>query len=116
MRTTLKIAGLSAIFAAGLVGALDLSSASATVPTGKAFTERLPRRDAAPAAPAAPRPDALRELPADPCAKAVWPYVPRDCLAADGADRFAGRTITITPSDVPGAPASARASAPRVIR
>lgn len=92
MSTILKIAGLSAVLAAGLVAATLPTGAS--VPTAKAFTERLSEAASAHSAPQAkPAGDAL---PANPCAKAVWPYLPRDCFAQD---RRSVRTIAIEPRD-----------------
>lgn len=119
MFPTLKIMGLSAVLAAGLVAAALPTDAS--VPTGKAFAERLPQAapsdaariaPAAPATQAAPRGDALRDLPEDPCAKAVWPYVPRDCLAEAGRPaRPVARTIAIEQRGVADTRAPARLAA-----
>lgn len=104
MRTTLKIAALSAALATILVTAVDLPKAGAAAPVGKAFTERLPEgsvglRPALATGRVAPQGDALRERLDDPCAKAVWPYVPQGCLARDAAPARAARTITIEQRD-----------------
>ena len=114
MLTTLKILGLSAVLAAGLVAASLPTGAS--VPTGKAFTERLPEAATAPLAPRpasrlTPTGDALRDGPADSCARAVWPYLPRDCFA-DG--RRPVRTIAIEPRDASNNSTLVRVPAPRV--
>ena len=108
----LKIAGVSAVLAAGVVAVLELSSANASVPIShKAFSDRiLPAEgDVAPQARAeAPahfadlalrdpsgKGDRLRE-PAS-CAAQVWPNIERACLVAvEGTPvRKAVRTITI---------------------
>ena len=103
MFPTLKIVALSAVLAGGLVAASMPTGAS--VPTAKAFAERLPQAGLgetariAPAAPltgVAPRGDAL---PDESCARAVWPYLPRGCVA--GAARPV-RTITIEQRDAAG--------------
>jgi hypothetical protein len=115
MFSTIKIAGLSAILAAGVVAALDFpqASAAAPVPT-KAFNDRLAQADAAtvpaqrvriatqamaetsPASTAGSKGDRLVTAAAD-CAGQAWPNIARDCLApADGTPaRKVVRMITV---------------------
>jgi len=109
----LKIAGVSAVLAAGVVAVLELSSANASVPVShKAFSDRILPADIGVA------PQARAEAPAqfadlafrgpsgkgdrlrgdaESCAAQVWPNIERACLVAvEGTPvRKAVRTITI---------------------
>ena len=110
-----KIAGVSAVLAAGVVAVLELSSANASVPVSqKAFSDRILPADvgvvpqARTEAPAqftdlalrgtstSGKGDRLRGEP-DGCAAQVWPNIERACLVAvEGTPvRKAVRTITI---------------------
>ena len=109
----LKIAGVSAVLAAGVVAVLELSSANASVPVAqKAFSDRIlpAETGAAPQARAEAsaqfadlalrgslgKGDRLRGE-RDSCAAQVWPNIERECLVpVDGTPvRKAVRTITI---------------------
>jgi hypothetical protein len=88
MSPILKIAGLSAVLAAGLVAAALPSGA--TQPPAKTLAPHLPAPlEARPS----PNPGA-----SDACARAVWPHLPRECLAETGRRV---RTIAIAPRETP---------------
>jgi hypothetical protein len=103
MIAILKIAGVSAVLAAGLVTALDWPRAREMAP--KAYLDRLPETEVAPpvaiAREASTRTAAIETAKADVCAASAWPNIPRECLSgSDGAPaRKAIRTITIESRD-----------------
>ena len=111
----IKIAGLSAVLAAGVVGADLLPKALASVPVSqKAFTDRLLPSDTTSRAAkveiqprfadlalrgttGAGKGDRLRGEPGEGCAAQAWPNISQECLVSiDGTPiRKAVRTITL---------------------
>ena len=113
----IRIAGLSALLAAGIVAVIEVPQARGTVPSGKIFVDRLqPSEPGAAARRYAPpvgaetadlvdrrgpagsgRGDRLRNDPIEGCAAQTWPNIDRDCLIpVEGTPiRKAVRTITI---------------------
>lgn len=105
MNTILKLAGVSAVLAAGLVTALEAAPRQ-TDGAPKLFQDRIAAEPAtavyADAGSTGPRATATDASPAaaTDCRSQAWPYVSQNCV--DGAaPRRAVRTITIERRDSP---------------
>ena len=101
----IRIAGMSAVLAAGVVAYGDAGSAA--TPTGKAFTDRLPSFGEAATSvagsPSGAQGKSDREARALSCATQTWPYFSADCLTRVGEAGPARqvRTITVETREAP---------------
>lgn len=103
MITILKLAGLSAVLSAGVVGAYEAPRAPAAL-SGKLYTDRVlpdaPRAVLLADAGGAAVRQAVATDAAPDCRGQAWPYVATDCVEGASA-RKAVRTITIERRDGP---------------
>ena len=101
----IRIAGVSAVLAAGVVAYGDTGSAA--TPSGKAFTERLPSvgetATSFAGSPSGAQRKSDRETSTSNCGAQTWPYIAAECVTRVGEAGPARqvRTITIETRDAP---------------
>ena len=101
----IRIAGISAVLAAGVVGYGDTGSAA--TPAGKAFTDRLPSAGEiatrVAGTPSGAQGKGDRKTSASNCGAQTWPSVPAECVTRVGETGPARqvRTITMETRDAP---------------
>ena len=101
----IRMAGISAVLAAGVVAYGD--AVSAAIPTGKAFTDRLPSVSDLPTSvagsPSGAQGKTDREARAPNCATQTWPYLSPECVTrvGDAGRARLVRTITVETRDEP---------------